>query len=98
MVTVSDPRAASLLQYVELFLAEVESRGRTLDAKECDLLGEIVVRLAGGNYNCADLTRRFELLLATDISRKQPTPVRADPDLPTLREFRSLLELVRSGR
>lgn len=98
MVVRSESRANSLLRYVELFLAEVESRGRALDAKECDLLGEIVVRLAAGNYNCADLTRQLELRLATDISLKQPTSARADPDLPTLREYRSLLQLVRSGR
>jgi hypothetical protein len=96
MTAYSETQAAALLRYVELFLDEVESRERGLDARECDLLAEIFVRLAVADYDCVDLTRQLEVLLAEDAAPKERISLRADPDLPTVEEYRSLLTLVRS--
>lgn len=96
MTAYSEPRAAALLRYVELFLEEVESRERGLDARECDLLAEIFVRLAVADYDCVDLTRQLEVMLAEDAAPKGPRSLRAEPDLPTIEEYRSLITLVRS--
>ncbi len=93
-----DTQASPLFQYVELFLDEVESRGRELDAAECEQLAEMLVRLVTGDHDCRDVMWRLERLLATDI----PMPGRrrrkeADADLPTIAEYRALLEEVRRG-
>lgn len=91
-----DARAAPLFRYVTLFLDEVESRGRDLDAVECEQLAEMLVRLGAGDYDCEDVMWQLERLLAREI----PTPGhRGDPgsDLPTVAEYRALLEAVRDN-
>jgi hypothetical protein len=90
-------RAQALFRYIELFLDEVDSRGRHLDPEECEALAELFVRIGQGNYRCEDVTQRLEALLAIDsgMSGKLPPAPRVDAELRTVREFRALLEIVR---
>ncbi len=89
-----DPKArrAALLRYVELFLDEVESRGRELDPKECEWLAEMLVRLGAGYTDCEHAMRQLEMLLATDIPLGRPP---RDPSLPTIAEYRELVRRLR---
>jgi argininosuccinate lyase len=87
----------ALYRYVELFLDEVESRGREPDAAECEELAELLVRLSQGNLRCEDVMQRLEKLLAMDLGTqgKQVVPARSGNDVTTIREFRALLQIVR---
>lgn len=90
-----DPKArqAALFRYVELFLDEVESRGRELDPKECEWLAEVLVRLGAGQTDCEHAMRQLEMLLATDLPlNRRPH----DPSQPTIAEYRELVTLLRS--
>jgi hypothetical protein len=89
-----DPKAkqAALFRYVELFLDEVDSRGRDVDSKECEWLAEMLVRLAAGHTDCDHAMRQLEMLLATDIPLGRPP---RDPSLPTIAEYRELVRQLR---
>lgn len=89
-------RAATLYRYVELFLDEVESRNRELDAEEGERLADILVHLATGQYDrCESVMRRLETLLAVRMpSRRAMGSVAGSP---TITEYRDLLKLVRDG-
>ena len=91
-----DPKArlAALFRYVELFLDEVESRGRELDPKECEWLAEMLVRLGAGYTDCDHAMRQLEMLLATDIPLRRPP---RDPALPTIAEYRDLVGRLRDA-
>lgn len=91
-----DPKArqAALFRYVELFLDEMESRGRELDTKECEWLPEMLVRLGAGHTDCEHPMRQLEMLLATDLPlNRRPH----DPSLPTIGEYRRLVGLLRDA-
>ena len=86
-----------IVRHIESFLDEVERRGRELDTQECEVLSEILVHLAAGNYDLDLVMYRLELLfiVARTIHGKQRAQSRARSDVTPITEFRTLLELLR---